>query len=485
VVLQDTDGKGIATMDMSVKLSNRKLLKIAPGIPAHLTLDFDLDASNEADITPVPPVVTVEPLLIAEVNPDRPKIHRVRGPLHSVDLDEDAFHVLIRPFHHRRGDCGPLTVLVDEETVYEIDGQPFTGKEGLKALDEKPFGTALIAIGTLNMAMRRFQAAEVYGGSSVPGGDLDVVSGNVTARSGDSLTLLGATLIRTDGTMVFHDHVTILLGPDTKVLGSGVSSEELSIDDISVGQRLRVFGMLLNDQPEALELDATEGLVRMHLTSLAGEVVAADPGTLIVTLQSIDRRKISLFDFFGTGIDRSNDADPFSYEVNTGSLDLTELFPTDPVKVRGFVMPYGQAPQDFDARTVIDVSSMKSHLHISWLEDGTPAPFESLSTDHLVVRLDADETGLFHHVMRAGVFTDLFELNAFPKIESMSSEPGLFAVCQKGAVTIYTDFEDYVLALEESLDGQSSVRDIWTKGGRFSNESVTMTDAKVIIKFDD
>ncbi|WP_455219564.1 DUF4382 domain-containing protein, partial [Kaarinaea lacus] len=43
----DIEGNPIDTLEVSVHLENRNSLVIVPGVPAYLTLDFNLDASNE------------------------------------------------------------------------------------------------------------------------------------------------------------------------------------------------------------------------------------------------------------------------------------------------------------------------------------------------------------------------------------------------------------------------------------------------------
>jgi len=481
VVLQDAGGSALTTLELTVRFSDRHRLRIAPGIPAHLSLDLDLQASNDVDMTLDPPLVTVEPFLVADVNPERPKIHRVRGPLKNVDLQGDSFEIMIRPRQWRRGDFGSLTVRVDEATAYEIDGETYTGKGGLGVLDEKSSGTAVVAIGRLNMAMRQFEATEVYAGSSVPGGLLDVVTGNITAREGDTLTLRGVTLARTDGTLVFHDDVTVLVGPDTRVVRQALPDDGLGRDDLSVGQRITVFGTLTNQQPGSLELDATAGRVRMLMTPLAGKVVSVASGSLVMELQSISRRSVSIYDFTGTGIDRDHDADPARYEIDTGALDLGSLLPSDPVRVLGFVRSFGEAPDDFEARTVVDLSSVKSPLAVSWKEKGAVSPFLSLSPQGIEVNLDEAELGRFHHVVQGGIVTDLLNLETYPLIQPGDENHGLFAIRGDGVVQVFTVFGDFVQDLQEKLDGSNTMKALFATG-HFENGAATLTTGRIAVK---
>ena len=59
---------GATTVDLDIRLDNRKQLVIAPGRPALLELDFDLLASNTVDLTKNPVQVMVQPFIVASVD---------------------------------------------------------------------------------------------------------------------------------------------------------------------------------------------------------------------------------------------------------------------------------------------------------------------------------------------------------------------------------------------------------------------------------
>ncbi len=123
-----------------------------------------------------------------------------------------------------------------------------------------------------------------------PAGDSDVVTGDVVARSGDILTVKGATLVRSDGSVIFRDQVSVTLGDNTQVKKQ-LSSGDFSKDEISVGQRLRVFGTLTETTPGALTMDASEGLVRMHLTTLRGTVAENSVDGFAMVVDRFSHRK--------------------------------------------------------------------------------------------------------------------------------------------------------------------------------------------------
>jgi len=450
--IQDPNGQPIDVLDLTVRLDDRRALVVVPGIPAHLTLDFNLKVSNRVDTTVSPPIVTVEPFLVAQVNPEDPKIHRVRGPLRSVDLDASSFQLFLCPYHRLIGRFGELTVRTNPDTLFEIDGLTYQGSTGLAQLAAKPFGTAIVAVGDLNIITRRFIAREVYAGASVSFGTRDAVTGSVIARNGDGLTVRGATLVRADGTVLFNDNVTVQLAEKTVVTGQGTLGQVYTKDDISVGQMITALGTLSGD-PGSFKLDATQGLVRMLVTVLTGTVNDLFSGNLILNLQTINGRQVSLFNFAGTGGAAADDADPANYEVETGGLSLGGLSAGTPVRVRGLVRPFKKAPPDFAAWTVVNVASLPATLLFDW-NPATETPFTSASNTALY--LNPVGAGPLHHILRGGIVTDM--LPGTPAIEPQNSSFGWYAIGYGSTVQLYTQFGDYRDALQLRLSSGQKTR---------------------------
>jgi hypothetical protein len=475
----DVDGNPITTLEVSVRLEGQNVLVILPGVPAHLTLDFNLNASNQVEFDAFDsPILTVQPFLLAEVNPEAPKIHRLRGPLKDVDVAGGTFEVIIRPFIHiisgGNDQFGTLEVRTDDETVYEINGESYQGQAGLNAMDDLQTLAAVIVIGDLRFNPTRFEANQVYAGSSVPGGDMDVVTGNVISRNSNILTVKGATLIRAGGSVVFNNTLNVQLGVNT-VVRRQLSSEDYSIDDISVGQRLTVFGTL---NTEETELDATEGYAHMHLTTISGLAVYTGLPWFVVDLNSISRRRISLFDFSGTGISPPDDADPTNYEIDVGALDVSSIPLGNPVKVRGFVNSFGQAPEDFQAWTVIDVANVRACMVVNWNPPSATA-FDSISSNNLTLNLDG--VGIFHHLHRAGVVIDLTELLDPPSIQPTEEGEGLFLISQGGTLQVHFTFENFVTDLEERLAADGSIKGIFA-AGLYDDATATLTARHIAIR---
>lgn len=443
--IRDGNGNPLSTLDVEVKFDDRRTLFIAPGIPAHLTLDFNLQASNTADLTVSPPVVTVKPFLVADVDPQKPKTMRLRGPLKSVDEQRQSYEVFLRPFYRNAGDFGGLTVYIDPSTVFEIDEVNSQGSAGLTALSGKAPGTATVAIGQWRPGTKQFHADEVLAGSSVPGGTRDVVVGDVIARTGDQLTVRGASLLRRDGTFTFHDTITVNVGGSTKVRRQAVMTTGLAKDDISVGQRIAAFGAL---DGSSSTLDATNGLVRLLVTSVAGTVNTAGSGALEMSVQRIDGRRITLFNFAGTGTSSAADADPSHYQVSTGSLDLSGLAIGTPVRVLGFASKFKTAPPDFTAQTVVNLTNRAATLLVNW-RPPTAAPFGASNDSGFVLNLAG--VGAAHSVWRGPVATDLLTVTQPVNLVPDNPTGGLFALGANGTVQVFTQFPAYRLAVEEQL----------------------------------
>ena len=467
-VVKDLDGNVLTRTELKIHLSNRDRLLVTKGRPALLQLDFDLAASHTVDIAPTPAEAVSEQFILAEVSPVDDKNIRVRGPLASVNEDEMTYTVAIRPFHDRQGDFGRAKVHVTDETEFEVNEELFTGIDGLRALSAAGRGTPTIAAGTLDVAAREFTADIVLAGSSVPGIDRDAVVGNVIKRDGNFLTIRGATLIPSDRRAHFHDDVVVEIGPDTKVFRDGHRQSDLGIDAISIGQRVTIRGTQPAPTTDAnapqVLFDATQGSVRMHLTQLLGIVNTVMPGQTDITLHGIDRRRVGIFDFTGTGMSSDLDADPDNYEVATGNLTLANFAAGKPIVARGFPNAFGAAPPDFAGRTIIDYTDVRSALGVGWGATGTAAPFASLGPDGLTLDNDNEDIDLRHYIKQGPVLIDLTMLDSDTVIVPRESDRLAFYIKSADSLRMYSDFADFIDDLSTSLDGATTARSMHARG---------------------
>ncbi len=467
-VVKDMDGNVLMQTELKIHLSNRDRLVVNRGRAALLQLDFDLAASHEVDITPTPAEAVSEQFIIAEVSPVDEKDVRVRGPLVAVSEDDMTYTIAIRPFHDRDGDFGRVRVHVTNETEFEVNEEMFTGVDGLRALNAAGPGTPTVAAGTLNVANHEFVASIVLAGSSVPGIDHDAVVGNVIQREGNFLTIRGATIVPRERRAHFHDDVIVEIGPDTRVFRDGYGRSDLGIEAISIGQRVTIRGSQPSpttsaDAPQIL-FDATQGAVRMHMTRLTGIVNSVMPGQTDITLHGIDRRRVEIFDFTGTGASPAEDADPDNYEVATGNLTLAAFSSGKPIVAKGFPNAFGAAPPDFFGRTVIDFTDVRSALGIGWGAEGTVAPFAGIGFDGLILDNANEDIDVRHYVKQGPVLIDLTSLDSNTTIVPHETRRMVFYIKSADSLRMYSDFADFVNDLSTSLDGATAARSMHARG---------------------
>jgi len=350
--IHDANGQPVSTMQMQVQLDRN--VPIALGLPRYIMFDFNLAQSNTVTLNNDNSAsITVSPVLIATVDKASAKQHRLRGPLKSVSVEDGSYDLYIRPYFRRMlrdsETYGQFHVYTGSNTVFDINGQMYRGSDGLAVLAEQPPFTAVVAIGHLRLNPLHFDADEVRAGSSVAGGTQDVVKGSVIARSGNDVTLRGATLIRNDGSVVFNDDITLTLDSSatvTKELDTGSHS----IDEIAVGQRLTAFGSASQTGSGQLAFSTLNGYIRMELSQVRGQLttlpaMTGDP--LVMNLTAINGRDPAIYQL-PSGHTAS------SYQLDTASLDLSSFATGDDMAARGFPMPFTYTgPRDFTASTLI------------------------------------------------------------------------------------------------------------------------------------
>lgn len=381
----DAQGQPLGVVQMAVQLDERNHLRIDAGRIALLAFDLNLEASNTVDRAAG--TVAVSPFLVASVVPQPAREMRVRGRLASVDVAGSAYTIDVRPLHARSGAAGQLVVNTTGATAFEVHGEVFTGVAGLNALAALTDNPLVIAFGTWQVADQRFTAQRVLAGSSAEPRH-DYLSGNVLARDGNVLAVGGVRLVRQDGRFGFvRGRVALTVGANTRVTRAGQGGGQFDIADLSVGQRIEAFGEASVLPGEAVTMDATAGAVRMDYTHLFGTVGARDAGGLTLALRSIDGRNAEWFDFSGTGIAPQFDADPANYEVRADGLEAAGLAVGAWTRLIGFVTPFGTAPPDFTARSVVDFAGSHAVLGITWGRPGTTTPFNAVTANALVLDL--------------------------------------------------------------------------------------------------
>ncbi|MGB8694349.1 MAG: hypothetical protein WCD08_12660, partial [Steroidobacteraceae bacterium] len=453
----DTNGNVLdGRVDLSVQLDNRHHLIITRARTARLAFDFNLAVSNVVDLTTA--TVQVAPMIQASVVPPADLNIRVRGALVATDTAAATYTVDVHPFHLDRGDVGQVVVHTTGTTSYEIDGVAYSGAAGLAQLATLPAGTVTAAFGTLTTSDYPFSADRVLAGSSVASNLSDRVHGEVMARSGNTLTVRGATLERRDGSFEYlRGIVTVTIADTTRVTEAGQAGS-FGIDAISVGQRIAAAGTVSFDNATgAAALDASDGRVRLEITPLWGLLTGAVVNPLVLDLQAINGRNPQAFDFTGTGASPASDANPAAYAIDTGALPLAGLSVGAPARVFGFVVPFGSATgSDFRALSVVSYADLDDALVLNWSPGGASGAFPGLNMNSSALDLDLSGAGSLHFMQVGPGRINLLSLATAPQsVAPTANGNGWYAIGHVRSRTIenYSSFMDFIAALAADMQG--------------------------------
>ena len=485
---QDASGNALTgAVELTVQLDNRHRLVITPGRTARLAFDFNLAASNAVDLSTA--TVRVSPLIQASVVPPADLAIRVRGTLASTDTAGNSYTVNVRPFHLGSGAAGQVVVHTTATTHFEIDGTSYTGAAGLTAMAAEPANTVTVAFGTLATSDYTFTAKHVRAGTSVESSTTDRVRGVVTSRSGNVLTVRGATLDRRDGSFEFmRGDVTVNVADTTRVTEEGQTGT-FGIGDIAVGQRVWATGTaIIDNAANTATLDATAGRVRLEITPMWGMVTGAVGNPLTLDLRAIDGRSLSIFNFAGTGTSPASDANPAAYAVDTGTLDLSALAVAAPARVFGFPVPFGTATGiDFNAETLVSYSQVQNQLLVNWANGGALGTFPGLTTTSTALNLDLTGVGALHLLQMGPVRINLLSLPAAPHIigDAVASDTAyVIGHAHSRHAENYQAYADFIAALAGDLTGTQTVLGL-AANGKYAAASNTFTANHVAVLLND
>ncbi len=378
-VVDAATGSAAGTYTITVNFDPANQPNITPTFASSsavlLNVDFDLAASGTVDTTTSPVTVRVRPFATIGMQATDARLIRVRGPLINSSTDVNTFTVDIRPFYDEANNIGSLTLFSQANTVYTINGKPYIGSAGLSTLSVLSAGTTLTAgyttfqtdYNALNQAVAgRFNLVYVVAGSTLEDFYTEGISGDVVARNGNTVTLLGSTLFLTVYDYFVYETAPtqLLLGPGTIVTADNNSTlTGLSANDVSVGQHIIARGVYSVLGNGTVQLDSTgtsstnTGSVRLLNTEVWGTLTAAAGGNLTMNAQTIGNWPIGDFNFAGNGTGTEN---PAAFQVAAGTAVLPPgVVAGDPVWVNGYTAPFASAPPDFNALAVNGESSVQ------------------------------------------------------------------------------------------------------------------------------
>ncbi len=440
----DPTGVVPTTVTVTVNLDPSNELTLLPTFATsnalRLSFNLDLAASNTIDFTTSPPTVKVKPFMSVSTNSPDNKLMRVRGALINSSVDLGTYTVVVRPFFDEANSLGILTVFNNANTIYTFGGLTYVGASGLTPISQASAGNTLIAAfttfeptttPTAGVNAGIFNSVYVVAGGTLEDFFTEGLEGDVIARSGNVLTVRGATLTVNLAEVVQYENLDsqVILGPSTLVTADGISTlGPLNFNSVSVGQHITARGLYSVNAAGVTVLDSTgatsedTGSVRIQSTELFGSLISAGAGSLALNLQAIENWPASVYNFAGNGVSAAQDPIAANYLVNTGALTLPTAAAGDPLWIDGFTSPFGSAPPDFIAEAVNAEPTVPATLVVAWTGTGTAAPFASLTSTGLTINLANAAFGSGQ--LRIGAESvDITTLSATPTIVPAAAVP--------------------------------------------------------------
>ena len=363
---------------VTVKLDPSHPLVVGYNQSTPLALDFNLAASN--NIAPTTNTVVVRPFVEAATPSNDTEPVRARGLIVVANPGQNNFVEDLRPFEDNvYSTVGALTVNTTATTYFNIDGTVLTGHSRTGATQQGRFeytDRGLRHPGGTSRSNRRslpgFTATQVYAGTVVSNGEYEHVRGIVTAKSGDTLSVVGATYLYYEGycqsnlCFTYYPNATIDFGLfHRRHRGQCRRAGFESLPAVDLGRLAgRCHRPRLDQQ---LQLPDARCHVRTGAAAVhPGLGHARSPARRAPPRSTCSRWETrtspaSIFNFAGTGTSSANDAPAVGYAVDTtGATTGADQSATPAgtlLRVDGFPTPFGTAPPDFTATDVIPGTS--------------------------------------------------------------------------------------------------------------------------------
>jgi hypothetical protein len=440
----DPSGAVVTTLAVTTSFDPSNLLTLQPTFSTsnalRMAVNFDLSASNKVDLTTSPPTVTVKPFMTLSTTAPDSKLIRVRGPLINSSVNAGTYSIVVRPFFDEVSSLGLLTLFNDANTIYTIGGITSVGAPGLTQLSRSSAGSTDTAAFTtfqptptpaagINSGI--FHTVFVVAGGTLEDFFTDGLEGDVIARSGNALTVRGATVFANLAQVIQYENLDsqVIVGPATQVTADGITTlGTLDFNSISVGQHITARGLFSQTTAGVTTLDSTgststdTGSVRIQSTELTGSLISSGAGSLLLNLAAINNWPSSVFNFAGNGVTAAQDSSAASYRVNTGALALPVAAAGDLLLIDGFTSRFGTAPPDFLAQDVRAESTAPASLVVTWTGTGTATPFSTLTPTNMTIDLANAAFGS-GQLRIGGESIDIKTLSASPSIVPAVAAP--------------------------------------------------------------
>ena len=456
-------GLGFTAVSVIVTFDPKNPLVIKQNQSVRLQVEVDLLASNELNTATA--IVQVQPFVVIRPAPVDATPMRLRGLFVTTQDVPSGFYMNARPFYSQYSALGAVIVNTNAQTYFNINGVVYTGSAGLAVLSQQAQTLPLAVYGTLasvSGVTPSFNATQVYFGASQESQVAYYLTGTVTARSGNTLTLRASTVVPPPGvaalSLTYLDSIPVTLGNATLVFEDGSATPGLTIADISVGQQLTLAGQPVVSAGALASIDASSGFVRLQSTTLWGTQNA--DGTL--DLFSLGRFAPTAISFAGTGTS-GHDATATAYAVDTSAVPPGPVITTgELLQVQGNVTPFGAAPPDFMASALTPGPSSLQTLVVDWVNGGSTAPFSSISSSGLVVNLADANLGSTHEIRTGPASLDLKSLPQSPLITTTGANQSnlqlaLGSTTLVKGISVYNSAASFASGVSSAFNGTNKI----------------------------
>ncbi len=479
----DNTGVPMLSESLTVNFDPANPLVINNSVSTRLAILFDLAAFNTINTGTSPLNITVQPYVVATPLPEDSTPLRVRGLLVTTQAASSNFIVDMRPFYDLVSELGAFTIATSPTTYFNINGVTYTGAAGLAAVGALQESTALAAYGTLgdlSGITPTLNATAVYGGTSLESPLADYFTGVVSARSDDTLTLLGASFNSRLGLLQYYPSMPITIGTGTIVSEDGAAVGGLNAQSVSVGQQITVSGQasVNTSNGVASSMDATQGQVRLAPTPVWGTLNSAAAGTLSMNVATLGGFESGAFHFAGTGATSADDASAASYSVRH-RLDQCERQPgrhaapderhREAVRFRapGFRGERRDGGQRHPAAAGGGVGLGRL--------DGT---VQALNSAGIVVNLTSTHIDAIHYIATGPQKLDLTTLPASPTIAFASGTPLILSVGNDTLISAFNSVSSFITAVNTQLNGTNAIYRLVCVG-QYDSATNTFTASRV------
>jgi len=463
---QTPAGVAMTTAGVGVAFDPNHPLVITHNQSARLQIEIDLLASNQLTTATPPAAVQVQPFVVITPAPVDTTVMRLRGLFVTTQDVPSGFYINSRPFYSQYSALGAVIVNTNAQTYYNINGAVYTGSAGLAVLAKQQQNLPLAVYGTLaNLSgvTPSFNATQVYFGASQESQIAYYLTGTVTARSGNTLTLRASTVVPPPGVarlaLTYLDSIPVTLGNATAVFQDGSATPGLTIADVSVGQQITVAGQPVASSAGTLaSIDASLGFVRLQSSTLWGTQNA----DATVDLLSLGRFAPAAISFAGTG-SSGHDATPGAYILDTSAVPPGPATTAgELLQVQGNVTAFGAAPPDFSASTLTPGPSSLQTLVVDWVNGGSTAPFTSISSSGLVVNLADANLGSTHEIRTGPASLDLKGLPQSPLITTTGANQSnlqlaLGSTTLVKGISVYNSAASFASGVSSAFNGTNKI----------------------------